>query len=164
MDKLDYRLTYNQLINAVNLRYPAWIVDLALLLQAKSVQASLALSYDATPIVLQPELEKMLHAISDNPDGAEPYMNFFGEFRLRNIQSAMKMLYSIQQGTGGNVQKQLAGAIERNNHLLAISELAAADKNMAGLAGMFLTPLLISSIQVVADLLAFVMNALGSMM
>lgn len=161
-DKIDFNLTYDKLIKAINLRYPAWIVDLALLLQNKSVQASIAESYDDAPMVLQPELEKMMYALSDNPDGSEPYMNFFGEFKLRNIQSAMKMLYSIAQGTGGDIQKQLAGAIERNNELLAISENEAADKNMAGLAGMFLTPVVIGSVQLMADLLAFLMITISS--
>jgi hypothetical protein len=71
----------------------------------------------------------------------------------------MKMLYSIQAGTGGDSDTQISDIIERNNQMLEVTERKIADNAMAALDAQFLMPLLITGAKLMVDMMVFLLNS-----
>ena len=116
-------------------------------------------SYNDAPGVLKPELELLMERLREAPESSLPYVDFFGSFALRDVQSAMKMLYSIQSGSGGDPDTQIADIIERNNQMLEVTEVAIADKAVAALDSLFLMPLIICAGKLMVDMCVFLMKS-----
>lgn len=157
--KLDYRMTFKSLLDDIRLAFPRWMIEMALLLQTESVQVALVKSYNDAPGVLKPELELLMQRLKETPENPMPFIDFFGDFALKDVQSAMKMLYSIQAGSGGDPDTQIADIIERNNKMLEITELAIADKALASLDAQFLMPLIICGAKLMVDMGVFLLNS-----
>lgn len=157
--KLDYRLTFKSLVDDIRLAFPRWMIEVSLLLQTESVNVALVKSYNEAPSVLKPELELLIKRIEEQPGSSEPYLDFFGDFALRDIQAAMKMLYSIQAGSGGDSDTQIADIIERNNQMLEVTERKIADNSMAALNTQFLMPLIITGGKLLIDMCVFLLNS-----
>ena len=157
--KLDYRLTFKSLLDDIRLAFPRWMIEMSLLLQTESVQVSLIKSYNTAPGILKPELELLMQRLKEAPESPQVYIDFFGDFALKDVQSAMKMLYSIQSGTGGDPDTQIADIIERNNQMLEITERKIADNAMAALDTQFLAPLLITGAKLMIDMCVFLLNS-----
>lgn len=157
--KLDYRLTFKSLIDDIRLAFPRWMIEISLLLQTESVQVALVKSYNDAPAVLKPELELLMQRLKEAPESSAPFIDFFGDFVLRDIQSAMKMLYSIQAGTGGDPDTQISDIIERNNQMLEITERKIADNAMASLDTQFLMPLIITGGKLMIDMMVFLLQS-----
>lgn len=161
--KLDFRLTTKSLIEEIHLAFPRWIISMSLLLQSDSVQVALVKSYEDAPSVLKPEIELLIERLNKAPEDINPFLDFLNMFQLKDVQAAMKMLYSIQMGSGGDAEAQIADIIERNNKMLEVTEMKLADKQMAKLAGMFMAPLIIAAGKLVVDMMVFLMMAFASM-
>lgn len=157
--KLDYRLTFKSLMDDIRLAFPRWMIEMSLLLQTESVQVALTKSYNEAPGVLKPELELLMQRLKEAPGSSAPFIDFFGDFALKDVQSAMKMLYSIQAGTGGDPDTQIADIIERNNQMLEITERKIADNSIAALNAQFLMPLLITGAKLMVDMMVFLLNS-----
>jgi hypothetical protein len=157
--KLDYRLTFKSILDDIRLAFPRWMIEMSLLLQTESVQVALVKSYNEAPGVLKPELELLMQRLRETPEASAPFLDFFGDFALKDIQSAMKMLYSIQAGQGGDPDVQIADIIERNNQMLEVTERKIADNAMAALDAQFLAPLLITGGKLMVDMMVFLLNS-----
>ena len=157
--KIDYRLTFKSLVDDIRLAFPRWMIEMSLLLQTESVQVALIKSYNSAPGVLKPELELLMQRLKEAPETSAPFIDFFGDFALKDVQSAMKMLYSIQAGTGGDPDTQISDIIERNNQMLEVTERKIADNAMAALDTQFLMPLLITGAKLMIDMMVFLLNS-----
>lgn len=87
-------------------------------------------TYDECPVVLKPELELFLTRIEENPTAVEPYYEFLARFRILDISSAIRNLYSISDNNSEDMDKQLNSLIERNYSIINKNEIASyEDRN-----------------------------------
>ena len=105
----------------------------------------------------------MQAALDKQPESVIPFLDFMKEFDVPEIQSSMKMLYSISSGTGGDPKKQIAEIIRRNNMLLDKSEKNAFDAAFAGLYGLFMAPAIVGSGKLLIDMMVFFVLFMGQM-
>lgn len=157
--KMDFKLTFKSLVDDIRLAFPRWMIEMSLLLQTESVNVALIKSYNDAPGILKPELELLMKRREEAPESAAPFIDFFGDFALKDVQSAMKMLYSIQAGSGGDADTQIADIIERNNQMLEVTEREAADHAMASLEAQFLMPLMIAGAKLMVDMMVFMLQS-----
>lgn len=162
-DKIDYSLARKAVIREINLKFPQWLTELALLLQSESSQVAIMQSAKTAPAVLQPALQKFQKELQENPKSVDPYVNFLSEFDIKQVGSAMKMLYSISAGTGGSPDEQIADIMRRNIAMLDVVEAQENSNKMASLLIYFLAPQIIGSSKLLIDMLIFFVVALGSM-
>lgn len=144
--------------------FPRWLMDVSLLLQSENVQVALMKSYEDAPELIKPELEKMLEELRLHPTEIEPYLSFLQDFSLPEIQSAMKMLYSVSEGTGGNASSQIADIIRRNQVLQDKAEKLKNEDAVGGLYALFLAPQMTGAVKLLADMLVlfYVMAQAGA--
>lgn len=126
---LTYQRTLKDLKKEISVQFPSWLLQIGLELQNKTVQTAIRSSLDYAPVVLQPELQKMVSELEKNPTSAEPYLNFLKDFYDPDIQQSMRSLYSISAGSGGNIKERIREVVNINlDHLNKMEKKISADK------------------------------------
>lgn len=163
--RIGHALNKRQVKRAIEQSFPEWLMEMALLLQADNVQVSLKKTYDGAAAVLRPSLRQLYDALEENPESAEPYLAFLKEQELPGIQAAMKMLYAISTGRGGDAAQQIREILQRNNLLIDKAERIAQEDASAGGCVYFLLPVLSGALKLILDLsvflVAFMQNSGG---
>lgn len=160
--KMGYRTAYNMVAKEINMAFPKWLMQLALLIQGNNIQNAIMLSIPNAPEILKPELESMINKLQDNPNSEEPYIEFLSKFKLSAVQSAMKMLYSISSLGSGEVETQVNALVERNSKLLDKAEKMENERSLVGITGLFYLPQVTISFQLMVTMLLFMMAFLGN--
>lgn len=161
--RVAYRISYNWLVKEINLRFPQWLMEMALLLQGNNVQVAIAKTVSEAPAVLRPELRKMIRKLKVQPEALEPYMEFLDMFQLSYVQSAMKMLYAISESGSGDSQEQIQVMVRRNEKLLDQSEKILNERKMAGINAVGYFPQITISFQMMVNMVVFLMVFLTKM-
>lgn len=161
--RIGYRISYNWLVKEINLRFPQWLMEMALLLQGNNVQVAIAKSVSGAPTVLREELEALVKKLKAQPEAMEPYMEFLEMFRLSYVQSAMKMLYAISESGTGDSQEQIQIMIRRNEKLLDQAEKILNERKLAGINSIGYLPQITISFQMMVNMAVFMMIFLTRM-
>lgn len=156
--KIGHYLAKKNLIREIGKAFPQWLMELSLLLQIDNVQVSIAKTMKHAPEVLKPALVKFQDAILKNPESVQPYLDFLKEFSLPQVQSAMKMLYAVSAGTGGNESEQLTELIDRNQTLMNQAEELINEDALAGMYVLFLVPALAGAVKLMIDMTIFLLT------
>ena len=165
--KVDYHLAKKKVIEEIQREFPRWLMEMSLLLQSDSVQVSLFKSFEHAPEVLKPELEKMYAKLQKNPTAIEPYLEFMADFEIKGVSSAMKMLYSLSAGTGGNSENQITDILRRNQVMLDDAQKAVDRQSVASMYFLFGAPVVIGGAKLMLDMVVFffcVFQGMGSYM
>lgn len=137
--------------------FPIWLRNLSVTLQRQPVPAAIIDSFHDAPVVLKVPIEKMKKGFETDLVTIKPYRNFLSEFDLPEIASAMKMLYALNSVNKEEMQEQIHALIERNLKLQERGEcLKEADRT--ALSGfMVVTPMCVSFVKLVTDMLLMVL-------
>ncbi|MCR5099127.1 MAG: hypothetical protein K6B14_09290 [Lachnospiraceae bacterium] len=160
-EKLNHRVMKKYVTKEIEKEFPYWLMQLSLLMQTENVQVSLYKSYDSAPEVLKPALKELIDGLKYAPDSVEPYISFLRDYTLPEIHSAMKMLYSISEGSGGDARAQIADIIRRNQRLMDRSERMKNEDAVAGMYGLFLAPQITAGIKLCVDMLLLLAVYMG---
>ena len=153
--RIAYRISYNWLVKEINLRFPQWLMEMALLLQGNNVQVAIAKTVSGAPAVLQQELEEMVKKLKEQPESMKPYMEFLEQFQLSYVQSAMKMLYAISESGTGDSQEQIQIMVRRNEKLLDQAEKILNERKLAGINAVGYFPQITISFQMMINMMVF---------
>lgn len=161
--RINYAFARKDVIREIEKAFPSWLIEMALLLQTETVQVALYKSYESSPMILRPALEKLYLALGEHPTAVEPYREFLAEFSITPVQSSMKMFYAISQGSGGNFDAQIAEILRRNNLMMDKADRMESEDAMAGMKALFLLPLLFGSLLLIVDMGAFLLQAISGL-
>lgn len=155
------RIAKKKILREVDKAFPVWIMELSLFLQTDNPQVALTKSVAHAPYVLKADLEKMIDGIQKNPANIAPYLNFMSQFDLPDVQSALRMLYSMSESGTSEFSKQILFLIERNNRLLDKAERMANEDKISGTSMLVLVPMVTGSIKMMVDLGVFLISLLS---
>ncbi|MCR5452201.1 MAG: hypothetical protein K6F00_06185 [Lachnospiraceae bacterium] len=133
--------------------FPRWLMQLSLLLQTENVDVAILNSYKQAPCVIRPPLLRLIGALKKDPSGRDAYLNFLSDFNLPEVGSAMKMLYSISEGSGGDSGEQIKDMIRRNRQLTDKAKQLSGEDAVAGMYALFLAPQLTGGAKIMVDML-----------
>ncbi|MBQ1548684.1 MAG: hypothetical protein IIZ61_09870 [Lachnospiraceae bacterium] len=162
-DRLGRKVAIKNVGRAIEIAFPEWLMQVSLLLQSENVQVSIFKSYDEAPAILKPALKDFIEELKKDPTAMGPYRNFLSEIRLPEVESAMKMLYSLSEGTGGEASSQIEDIIRRNQILMDRSEKMKNEDSLAGMYALFLAPQITGGFKLVVDLLLLMVVYMGNM-
>ncbi len=163
IQRLGKQAAQKRVTRAMEIAFPQWLMQLALLLQTENVQVALVKSFEASPKILQLELKELIYKLQKSPSAMEPYMEFLQEFTLPEVKASMKMLYSISEGCGGEAQSQIRDMIQRNQQLLDKANRMKNEDALAGMYLLFLAPQLTAGVKMVADLMVLMILYMANM-
>lgn len=156
------RIVKKTLVKEIKRAFPIWLMDLVLLLQNENVYVALEKSKENIPGILRDEVEILIDKIAMNPESAKPYHDFFVEFDIAEIKTAMSMLYSLSSGNGADADEQIKKIIEKNQKMLNKAEKNRFKDLNANLYLLFLAPVLSASLKLVVDMAVFMVTFLTS--
>lgn len=164
--ELGTRIAKKNVSRALQKMFPQWLLEVSLLLQSENVQVAIMESYDEAPVLMKPALRELIQKLQLRPTDMEPYLEFLQEYALPEVQSSMKMLYALSEGTGGNANNQISDIIRRNQLLLDQAQKMKNEDVLGGLYALFLAPQLTGGAKMLVDMgmLFYAMmatNALG---
>lgn len=150
--KRKLRMSGKRLRKEVEKAFPDWMLELTLLLQTENVQVAIQNSIEQSPFALRAELELLQEKIEKNPTSINPYLEFYEELHIHEIQSAMRMLYSLSQNGGEDMTKQIQALVERNVELQDQSARLRTEDYLAGLGFCVLIPMAIGCGKMLLDM------------
>lgn len=158
---LKLKSAKKRIMREVDKAFPVWVMELSLLLQTDNPQVSLRNSVEKAPYILKADLVKLIEKIEKNPTDITPYLNFMPEFDLPDVQSALRMLYSMSESGAQENSKQIIFLVDRNNRLLDKSERMRNEDSIAGSSLFILIPMVTGSMKMMVDLGVFLISLLS---
>lgn len=163
--KLGQKLLRKRLQKEITIAFPMWLMDVSLLLQTNNVEVAIRKAYYTAPEVLKPELEILFEKLDETPESITPYLEFMQDFDVPEIQSSMRMLYSLSQGSGGDFEDQIKEIIQHNNRMMQKANALTDEDSTAALnSASIYFPLLVGCILLVCDMVAFMLNFVNIVM
>lgn len=142
--------------------FPYWLLLVTLYLQTESSYQALRYSMDETGGIFHRELEKLTEAIYDSPRDLGPYLNFFRGLELPEVQTGMKILYSVNANGYEDSKRQLDFLVAQNNRLMDKSERYRDTNKMAGMSLLKQLPMVVSCLKLLIDLINLLALTMGS--
>lgn len=124
--KFSYNMMKKEVKEALYQAFSEWMMDMSLLLQTNNVQVAIIKSIPRAERIMQSELLTLAERIKMNPGDIRSYAAFCETYDIPEISTCMKMLYSISESGGGDVQKQIENLIM---HVHALEEKEAELRN-----------------------------------
>lgn len=146
----------------INIKFPRWLMEIALQLQIENVQNAISNSIPTAPVVLRAELEKLMMELEKNNDSVEPYLNFMKDFGIPEVTSSMRLLYSLQAGTGGDSESQITDIIRRNNVMMDKSEKLENENAVTTISTLTLITEITASVMLMVSMALFLISFLSS--
>ena len=156
--RISYYLKMKNLRKEIQVKFPRWLMEIALQLQNNSVYTAIEQSYKTAPAVLKPELLKFIEERQNDRETIKPYLNFMSFAKMPEVQSSMKMLYAISQGADNDADAQINDIIRRNNIMLDKAEKIRNDDMLSIFYGLMLAPQLTASGKLVVDMFIFLLG------
>lgn len=142
--------------------FPYWLLLITLYLQTESSYQAFRYSMDETGGIFYRELEKLTQAIYDSPRDLEPYLDFFQGLELPEVQTGMKILYSVNANGYEDSKRQLDFLVAQNNRLMDKSERYKNANKMAGMSLLKQLPMVVSCLKLLIDLINLLALTMGS--
>ncbi len=160
---LSLKITRRQLTRAFEKEFPRWLLQVSLLLQSENVRVAIFKSLPDAPALMQDELAKLVLNLKKNPTSMKPYNDFLSEFNMPEVRSAMKMLFSLSEGTGANASDQIDDIIRRNQYMMDKAEKLHMEDTASGMYALFLAPQLTGGFKLLVDMVLLLICYMGKM-
>lgn len=100
--KIVLLLAVEELKREIKKAFPMWLFDVMLLIQRESVEGAIEKSIMTAPPVMKGELKRICAILNSKPHDPDAYTSFFADFNMLDIEEAMRTLYALAIGNGGN--------------------------------------------------------------
>ena len=140
--------------------FSEWLREVAVNLSHAPLQAAIQESYRTCPAVIKPSLARFIYELDDNPADVTPYYTFLQEFKILDISSTVRTLYSITENETQNMSKVISGLISRKYELVDKHEAQRNQNNISILKFAEYIPLFIVSVKIGIDMMLVISNYL----
>ncbi|NLC34476.1 MAG: hypothetical protein GX760_04340 [Erysipelothrix sp.] len=115
----SYKLPYLRLnkqykhnIALLRFSFPVWLRQIQILLYNHNVINAIELTIDNAPHILSDQLESLVKSLKKNPNDLDAFNQFMIEYRILEIDRAMKLLYRAYTVEQDDTRIQLSRMIE----------------------------------------------------
>lgn len=129
-----------------------WLLSVTLYLQQGSVYQALVESLGQMKGMFREEVALLIQKVYDNPVSLVPYLDFFRELDMEEIQSGMKLLYAAGNNEYQDISHQIHILVEQNNLVMDKFEQNRQDIQTAGMGIWKQIPLLLAAVKVIVDM------------
>ena len=159
------RFTYNSRKKAVEREllkeFPVWMRDIAINLNNMVVIKAIEASMRNCSYIMRYFLSKFLEEVDQDPNSIRPYLHFLGIFKVSELNTAFKTLYSIKMMSAGDASRLINDLIMRNQTLLEESERMRNQDSLAGISFISLLPMLLMSFKLMGDMALLMIQFMG---
>ena len=148
----------------LTIEFPIWLREISLSLGSLTVLNSINSSLTSVTYPMRREIRNFLSEAEKNPSSIKPYNDFLSEYKIDEVKSSMRVLYAINNVSKDDMKQRTAKLIDRNQELLAKSELIRSNDSIGGIEMLGYLPTLIFSLQMIVSMLImfeYMMQMLG---
>lgn len=156
------RSAKKKVIREIKKIFPQWLMELTLLLQVENVYVSLSRSMENAPKIMKGEIELLLKGLDQDPNSMEPFHNFFNILHIEDVNTCMKILYSISAFDAHSENSPLTGLVERNNVMMNKAEKMISEDKLSIWTSIAYLPMAIGGIKIILDMVLLIASLLGS--
>lgn len=162
-DKMKLNSKRSTVKHVLTIEFPVWLRGVALDLNDMTVIVAMEKSMNNCSYIMKCELEKFFEQYAENPTSIRAFNDFLGEYQLEDVQSSMKVLYTIQSMSKEETQKQVTVIIQRNQELLAKSEQLQNEDSL-GMAEMLgYAPMVLLTAQLIMSMVLMFIHIMNYM-
>lgn len=157
------RKVEKKLMKEVEQEFPYWLLAVTVYLKNDSLYHALQHSREEVSGRFQSELDCLIDAVYQKPAALEPFTNFFQGLPLAELQTGMKLLYSVNTNGYQDASKQIQFLVEQSHVVMNQTESQYFRMKLAGFRMLRQIPMMLAGGKVVVDVLTFFM-IMGSQM
>jgi len=162
--KIGYKIEKKNITREISKSIPIWLLSIALLKQGKkdNIITAIVNSYENAPPILRPAVNNMLIELESDPSSPIPFNNFLSSFALSEVREAMSTLYGINEGLGGDIEKEFKEIITKANKYMDKEEEAKNRDRQALMSSYIFVPAFLGSIKLMIDMMIMLMCFVSS--
>lgn len=146
----------------VKSEFPYCLLLVTLYLQTESSYQALKKTIRQMGGIIGEEIEQLTERIYDSPRDLQPYLQFFEELEIPEVQTGMKILYSVSTNGYEDTRRQLDFLVAQNNRLMDRSETYIQTSKMGGLSLLKQLPMVLSCVKLLMDLINLLTMTMGN--
>lgn len=129
-----------------------WMLSVTLFMQQENVYQALMDSLGQLHGMFREEVSLLIRNIYESPSSFHPYLDFFKELQMEEIQTGMKLLYAAGNNEYEDVSREIHVLVEQNNLVMDKFEQNRQDIQTAGFGLWKQIPLILASLKVLGDM------------
>ncbi|MCM1441878.1 MAG: hypothetical protein NC131_22100 [Roseburia sp.] len=145
----------------VEREFSYWLLSVTLYLQEESVYQAIDMSQRQTGGIFAAETALLREGIYENPVSLQPYIDFFGELDMPEIQTGMKLLYSFGNSGYQDTSRQIRFLVEQNNIVMDQSEKKRLEEQITGMGFLRQIPMILACAKIISDMVILLLLSMG---
>lgn len=147
-----YSDAYKALNKHFQIEFPSWLREITLNLNTKTVINAIEDSMLMCSYPMYRQLELFMEKAHEAPNSIVPYSELLGGFDLKESQTSLKVLYSIQQYGQNEIKDQVSSLIQRNQDSLDTSESMKNQTRLMGVEAIGFAPMAVLTVLMIIDM------------
>ncbi len=148
----------------VEWEFPYWLLSVSLYLQQGSVYQAVNRSLGQVRGIFAREVRKFLKGMYEQPSSLDPFTGFFGRYKLPEVQTGMKLLYSVNTNDFRDVKKQVHFLVEQSNVIMDKCESRNFDNQIVYMGFLKQIPMVLACGKIVLDMVKCLGDILGEVL
>lgn len=158
--QMNKKSAFRRLQKQVYQVFSDWLRDVSLNLSEEPLQVAIEDTYDNCNYMIKESLEKFIYGIEENPSDVKPYYDFLREYKVNDISSTVKTLYSLSSQESDFADNTINTLIERNYSLMDRYEYIKNKDTISVMKFAEYIPTFFVSFKVAIDLILVITNYL----
>lgn len=147
----------------ISTEFPLWLRDVALNLNNYVVVGAIRNSMNFASETLKPFLVKLLNDIDENPTSIEPFTSFLAQYKVHDITTSMLALYSLQQVSSIDSEREITDIIKRNQTMLSNAEKIRNQNALIGIIVVSFVPVFFTMAKIMVDMVIMLLGIFSNM-
>lgn len=152
---------YQENLALVRYQFPIWLRQIQILLHNNNVINSLIISKDQAPDIIKKDLDKLVNILKESPNNINAFTDFMDQFKITEINRAMKLLYRCYIVDKEESSKQLNRMIVTTTKWIRQERLERQKDSLSFLEWIGIIPLFGVTIIFLVLMASLITNILG---
>lgn len=121
---------FDKKLSLVRYQFPIWLRQIQILLYSNNVLNSLRLSLPSAPVIIKKDLILLINTLTNNPNDLAAFVDFMSEYKINEIDRAMKLLYRTYMVEQEDTSKQLNRMITTTTKWIRFERVQSNEENL----------------------------------
>lgn len=158
---LDLKRKFKKDLSLVRYQFPIYLRQIQILLYTNNVLNALILSKEYAPEIIVSELNLLIESLSKNPNNIQAFKDFMSQFKISEVDRAMKLLYRTYIVDKDESSKQLTRMISSTTKWIRQERLERQEGSIKSYEWLGIVPLFGVTIVFLVIMAALLNNLFG---
>lgn len=157
----EIKRRFNKDLSLVRYQFPIYLRQIQILLYTNNVLNALIISKEYAPEIIVSELNILIDSLSKNPNNIQAFKNFMSQFKISEVDRAMKLLYRTYIVDKDESSKQLTRMISSTTKWIRQERLERQENSIKSYEWLGIVPLFGVTVVFLVIMAALLNNLFG---